>query len=158
MVLWRLCPPSSVEDARDAFSGEGPCTEPKRWSHAGTRVVYCARSAAVALLEVLVELDGEDTPRELVAFRAELSDDVRVDTIDAAALPPDWRATPAPPALRDVGTAWTRKRSSALLVVPCSIVPTEENVLVNPEHPDFARVAISGPEPFPVDVRLRRRA
>ncbi|HZU85651.1 MAG TPA: hypothetical protein VE987_22145 [Polyangiaceae bacterium] len=32
----------------------------------------------------------------------------------------------------------------------------ESNVLVNPRHPDFARIALRGPEPFELDPRLAR--
>jgi RES domain-containing protein len=153
IVLWRLCVTGSVKDAHEAFSGDGPCAEAKRWTHAGTRVVYCSGSAAVALLEMVAALEERPAP-ELVAFRAELPADVAAERVDGGALPEDWRASPAPAGLRDIGSSWAARRSSLLLVVPCSIVPVENNVLVNPEHPDFARLVAFGPEPFALDPRL----
>ncbi|MFT5516009.1 MAG: hypothetical protein ACI80V_002140 [Rhodothermales bacterium] len=33
-------------------------------------------------------------------------------------------------------------------------MPLENNILINPLHPDFARVEIGEPIPFPLDSRL----
>jgi RES domain-containing protein len=38
--------------------------------------------------------------------------------------------------------------------VPSVIVPTEFNYVLNPVHPDFARIRIGTPLPFPFDARL----
>jgi RES domain-containing protein len=39
--------------------------------------------------------------------------------------------------------------------VPSVVVPTENNYLLNPNHPDFAGMRIGTPMPFPFDERLR---
>jgi hypothetical protein len=42
--------------------------------------------------------------------------------------------------------------------VPSAVIdePDEENVLLNPNHADFAEVVMGAPRPFAFDVRLRR--
>jgi RES domain-containing protein len=42
------------------------------------------------------------------------------------------------------------------LRVPSSVVLGEFNYLLNPAHPDFARITIARPESFDFDSRLRR--
>lgn len=69
-------------------------------------------------------------------------------------LPSDWRRTPAPPALADLGTAWLRAARTAVLAVPSAVVPLETNHILNPSHPDFRRIVIGRAEPFDLDPRL----
>ena len=79
-TLWRLCREKAASTASEAFSGAGPAAEPKRWNDEGRRVVYCAISPALALIELLVDMScGEEWP-SLVLFRAE-------------ACPRTWRAS-----------------------------------------------------------------
>jgi RES domain-containing protein len=40
------------------------------------------------------------------------------------------------------------------LVVPSAIVPGEENVILNPRHPEFRKVKVVGEEGFGFDARL----
>jgi RES domain-containing protein len=57
--------------------------------------------------------------------------------------------------LRALGLRWLQEAASAVLVVPSVIVPEEDNLLVNPGHPDAARIRIAGQRPFHLDARLR---
>jgi RES domain-containing protein len=49
-----------------------------------------------------------------------------------------------------------RSGSSALLVVPSVIVPEEFNVLINPQHPDSARITAAKVRKWLYDPRLTR--
>jgi RES domain-containing protein len=40
--------------------------------------------------------------------------------------------------------------------VPSAVVPTEANVLLNPNHPDFQRCTVHAAKPIVFDVRLKR--
>lgn len=48
------------------------------------------------------------------------------------------------------------KRKSAVLAVP-SVIVGELNYVLNPAHPDFARVNFAEPVPFRFDARLIAR-
>lgn len=115
--------------------------------------MYTAESLSLAVLEFCVHLNPQDLP-DLLAIGAEVPDRVRVRRLEQAALPLDWRRTPAPTSLADLGTAWLRQGATAVLAVPSAIVPRETNYLLNPAHPDFARVRIGQPEPFSLDPRI----
>ena len=153
MRVWRLC---KAEHAATAFSGDGAVLYAGRWHHAGTRVVYTAESRSLAVLEQLVHLSRNRLPPHFVCFAVDVPDDLDVLVVSPADLPEDWRRQPGPPALRDLGTKWAESLASACLAVPSAVVPGERNVLLNPAHPDFARLAIGAAEPFVLDERLGR--
>jgi RES domain-containing protein len=58
---------------------------------------------------------------------------------------------------REIGDRWLRQGSSAVLSVP-SVVSGERNFLVNPAHPEFARITLHDAVPFRLDVRLLKTA
>ncbi len=67
--------------------------------------------------------------------------------------PANWRALGSPEAAA-AGGRWLASRSAPLLRVPSALVPREANYLVNPAHPDAARLIVSDPEPLEWDTRL----
>jgi RES domain-containing protein len=42
------------------------------------------------------------------------------------------------------------------LKIPSSVTKGDFNILINPNHPDFKRIAIQSIEPFPFDRRIFR--
>ena len=55
-----------------------------------------------------------------------------------------------------VGDWWIDARLSAVLKVPSAVVPREHLYLLNPNHPDFQRIAVQPPALFHFDPRLFR--
>jgi len=92
-----------------------------------------------------------------VAVAADIPDDVARTEIAMAALPPNWRAYPAPERLAELGTEWIRSGRTAVLMVASAIIPRERNYLLNPAHPAFRRIRIDTPERFSFDPRMWRR-
>lgn len=151
MHVWRL---TRAEFGGTPFDGVGPARGGGRWNCRGTYIAYAASSRSLAILEVLVHIDRDLVPRDLVFIEAEVPDDA-IAMLDAKVLPPSWRTEPPPPALRDIGDAWARATSSLALRVPSVVVPEEENLLVNPSHPRFAELRVVGsPKPVSLDPRL----
>lgn len=101
-----------------------------------------------------MHVDIDTVPDELVAIPAEIPDTVTMETIKIESLPREWRRYPAPEVLKDIGTAWAKRGSSALLAVPSAVIPVERNYLLNPAHGDFKRVRLQKPVPFRFDVRM----
>ena len=151
MRVWRIC---KAEHAARAFTGEGALLYPGRWHHAGTPVVYCSESRALAALEQLVHLHRNRLPPHFVCFPVEIPDDLEISVVQVQDLPPDWRAHPGPTELRDIGTRWAEAGATVVLQVPSAIVPGESNLLLNPRHSDFRRLVLGDPEPFELDERL----
>lgn len=57
-------------------------------------------------------------------------------------------------ASQQFGEDWYRRGATAILAIPCAIIPEEENYVINPAHPDFKRLGIAAPKPFTFDPRL----
>lgn len=149
MQVFRLC---KARWAATAFSGEGGLRHAGRWHEAGTSIVYTATSRSLAALEILVHLEIRHAPADFVIIPADVPDEL-VTTLENP--PQGWDVLPAGEASRRVGTSWVRGQASIGLRVPSVVVRGEHNVLVNPRHQEFGRVAIAEPEPFFFDPRLR---
>ena len=63
-------------------------------------------------------------------------------------LPDDWRQIPTPPSTRELGSRWVVETRSVALRVPSAVVEGEFDYLLNPRHPNFARLEIGVPQPF----------
>ena len=66
-----------------------------------------------------------------------------------------WDAEPAGRVSMDWGDTWARSGGTLLAEVPSVVVPEEGNVLVNPAHPDHARVAVRKVRRWTYNHRLR---
>lgn len=120
----------------------------------GVAVVYTSATVSLAALETLVHVDAADAPADLVVIPVEIPEALGVREIATGELPRNWRATPAPPALQQLGSEWARALETPVLSVPSAVVPQERNYILNPAHPDTARLKIGSPEPFSFDLRL----
>lgn len=137
-----------------AFTGEGARRYGGRWNSPGIPVVYVATSFALALLEVMANARAGRVPPDMVYCAIDIPEDLRLETLDLAALPVTWHTYPAPPELQAAGDEWFSRSETVGLVVPSAIARIETNVILNPAHPDFARITIGEPKAIPVDSRL----
>ncbi len=151
MRVWRLC---KRKYADSAFDGVGAKKVGGRWNSAGRAVAYASATLALAALELLVHVSTEDAPANLVAIWAEVPDDLVGEPIAVEDMPEGWRNVTGNAQVIARGDAWLDSGPSAVLVVPSVIIREEHNVLLNPEHPDFARVEVGDTRPFSYDSRL----
>lgn len=148
MLIWRL----SLR-AHSAFDGEGGLLKSARWHHAGVRIVYTSEHLSLAALEFFVNIGPDEQPVQLAARSAEIPDDVPHERLIPADLPRDWRRLDSH-ALRDRGMRWLEEQRAAALIVPSALIPQENNCILNPAHPDFARIRVHRVEPFSFDHRM----
>jgi RES domain-containing protein len=154
LEVWRI---TSAKHAERAFDGEGARLYGGRWNHPGVQVVYTSRTLSLCALEYFVHLEPALAPKDLVAIRAEIPAGLSVSSLALLDLPSDWRAYPAPDVLKDLGAAWVRAGNTLALSVPSALIPHEQNVLLNPAHPDFPHVLIDPATPFSFDPRMWKR-
>lgn len=140
--------------AHTAFDGEGAYRYGGRWSSPGTRLAYASEHQSLAMLEYFVHLDPEDAPDDLVLATAEVPDSVSRERVGTHALPTNWRETPAPPELAQIGDEFVKKAENCLLVVPSALAVNENNWLINPEHSEFKQIIVNIPEPLQYDPRM----
>lgn len=68
-------------------------------------------------------------------------------------VPPDWHEPPLK-ATQSIGNDWVARGASLLLQVPSTVVPSEHNYLLNPDHPSFNDLVLTPPQRFRFDERL----
>jgi RES domain-containing protein len=121
-------------------------------------VVYATPSIALAVLETIVHLNSSSLPLNRYVIKIEVPDDVwahRV-TVDKEGAPGGWDAEPAGSSSLEYGDAWVESRTSALLSVPSVMILMEQNVLINPLHPEASRLLFTNMGKFVFDARIRK--
>jgi RES domain-containing protein len=151
--VWRI-----AGAAHTAFDGEGARRYGSRWTPRGVPVAFASATLSLAALERFVHADPDLQPIDLVAIPVDIDADVAIESVETTALPEDWRTYPAPPALALIGQRWLERSGSAVLSVPSVLIPHERNVVLNPAHADFAKLAIGAAEPFTFDPRMWKPA
>ncbi|MBY8605978.1 RES family NAD+ phosphorylase [Burkholderia arboris] len=143
-----------IADTRHTiWSGAGAMLVGGRFNSPGRPVIYAASTFAGAMLEVLVHARIGKVPRTHGWVEATVPDDVGVEHHTAETLPREWD-TAALQVARQFGDAWLTESRTALLIIPSVVVRAEFNVLVNPAHPDAARIVVTDPQPVVWDERL----
>jgi len=150
LTLWRLSP---GYHAAKAMSGEGAFRRGGRWNPPGIRVVYCADSRSLAVVEVLANVKNPSLlgDQAWVLIPLELPADCVEKPVR---VPESWRDTPYTGASQSFGAEWVQSQRTVALRVPSVVVPGEFNFLLNPAHPDFKRIKAGKPESFAFDPRL----
>jgi RES domain-containing protein len=147
---YRLVP----EDcASSAFDGEGARLFGGCWNSIGVGIVYASRRLSLATLETRVHIDKTQMLKRYKCFQFHF-DDALMEIFPLGDLPRDWRESPPPPSIQQLGDAWVKSARSAILAVPSIIIPEETNYLLNPKHSDFAKIKIDKPADFTFDPRL----
>jgi RES domain-containing protein len=111
-----------------------------------------AESVALSVLENLVHMSRQDFPTGYVCIAAILPDGIPTASERDLRLRTHLRALSSP----SLGDWWIEENTSAVLEVASTIVPHEHNYLLNPAHPDFAKIATDPPALFHFDPRLFR--
>ena len=148
---WRLV---REHYSSSAFCGEGAAKAGGRWNSRGMRVVYASATKSLAALETLVHLNPRMDFR-YVFIRVYFSPSL-IEVFPEARLPLDWKLEPPSATTKVLGDEWLDGKRSAVLQVPSVLISSEANFLLNPAHPDFARIKISKPENYAFDSRLIR--
>jgi RES domain-containing protein len=135
------------------LDGMGAARVGGRWNSPGPPALYAAETYSGALLESLVHANLNRLPTTQVAVELTIPDDISIERLDPANLP-GWDA-PNLLASRKFGDRWLRERRTAVLCVPSVVTHGHEhNLLLNPLHPDFARITASSPQEVAWDDRL----
>lgn len=127
-----------------------------RWNHPGTALIYTSETRSLATVEFLVHVSSSHVPIDLSMATIEIPGDIVAEEVAVSSLPRNWRDTPAPLELAELGTYWARAHRSFLLRVPSAVVEHEYNVLINPLHADMSRIVLVEVESYTLDERLVR--
>jgi RES domain-containing protein len=155
--VWRIAQDTPHYGADD-LSGKGAEEVGGRWNRPGTALLYCSSSIALACLETLVHLAGNDRlpfNRYLVRImlppsawrhrtRFESSENVGWDSGPQGVVSLSW------------GNAWAASAQTLIAEIPSVIIPEEANILINPRHRDAKRLRALKLRRWTYDPRLDR--
>jgi RES domain-containing protein len=138
MLVYRL---SKRQYSATVLSGNGGLESDGRWHSQGRRIVYCATSEALAIIELRVHV-GRFIPRvAFVMHEIELPDG-EAGHLSAKDLPKHWNRVPHSKLTQAIGDAWLAKSRHLALQVPSIHSGTDRNVLLNPAHESFRDVRV----------------
>jgi len=116
--------------------------------------IYTGTSFAVCLIEMLVHANRTTPPSAARYVQADVPDDVSRETFDPA-LHAGWDDPLDTSIAQAFGKTWIQQCRSALLIVPSVVTAGRDvNVVVNPDHPDAARISVGPETPVALDPRL----
>lgn len=116
------------------FDATGSRLSPGRWNKPTSPMIYTSRHFSTALLEKLVRGSGSLPPNQHYV-EIEIPRGASYEVFSQPSLP-GWDEMP-PDKSRAFGDAWCQERRSLVLIVPSVVARIDENVLINPEHPEF---------------------
>jgi len=145
MVLWRVARRPLID-----LDGRGGELAGSRWHSRGRPVVWCATSASLAVLEILVhhDLPFALLPDDYVLVRLETDGDPACGVVRPGELADGWRGPRGERHCRPIGDAWLRARAVAVLLVPSVVLPHEQDALLNPRHRDAERFRVADVAPL----------
>ncbi len=142
MRLYRIGPARYLENYRGLGASY---QDGARWNNPGLPILYFGASASVAMLEMANYLPSPRlVPDDYRLGVYEIDDDVAVQSWSVADLPEQWNTYPHQAETQQLGSQWLTDMRSALLLVPSAAVPggLENNILVNPLHPDAKGITL----------------
>ncbi|TPN82216.1 RES family NAD+ phosphorylase [Aquimarina algicola] len=149
MLVYRIAKQKYIND----LTGIGAKTVGGRWNPKGVAVLYTSSTAALSALEVLAHLPAAYFPDNMSIASIEVPDDL-ITSVEVDKLPENWNKIPAPIEVQNYSMYWITEAKYLGLIVPSIIIPKENNLLVNPLHPQFESVKLVSVEPFSFDTRL----
>lgn len=129
-----------------------------RWNSENERMIYTAGSASLSCLEVLAHKTGSALNSGRFSMAVIDLNDLATEEIKLQQLQKlndEWFKVLHYPITQKLGNQWLLDMKSAVLKVPSAIVDREYNYLLNPAHPDFAKIKVLDVTSFNFDSRLK---
>jgi len=136
------------------LSGTGASKQGGRWNSTGTEIIYTSANRSLAMTEVVVHFAIGSLPDGFMMMTIQVPDTISIKEIDIRTLPAAWNQFPPLKTTQSIGDLFIREGKTCLLRVPSAVTTGDFNYLMNPVHPDFKKINISGYDPFPFDRRL----
>lgn len=138
----------------NSLSGRGAALHGARWNSPGVEMVYTAGNRSLAMAEVLVHLSMDIIPDDFRMITIEFPDNFAIKVISEKELPEYWNQFPHNQSTQQLGDNFILENKFCVLQVPSVVTQGDYNFLLNPMHPDFARVRILEVRKFAFDRRL----
>lgn len=153
MIVYRI---ANRKYKQFTLSGIGAEKYGGRWNQIGTRAVYCSENRALALLEYYIHSDNVALlPKDILLAEIEIPDDLPILTLNK--MPDRWKQYPYSSRTTNVFTNYVNRGDFFALKVPSTIIPMENNIILNPLYTGFGKVNIKEFVKIPIDHRLKEK-
>jgi RES domain-containing protein len=142
------------EPYANSLSGKGAAIKGARWNSVGVEMIYTASNRSLAMAEVSVHLTAATVPDDYMMVTLDIPDDLEIEEISDSSLAEGWNVFPYSASTQTIGDDFIRENKFSILRVPSAVVQGDFNLLLNPYHPDFKKIAIEQIEKFPFDSRI----
>lgn len=112
-----------------------------RWNLAETPMIYFGSTPSMAALEMQGAIANFGPYGLFRMFSVWLPSNSVLVLLDAD-YPRDWKEDPHPISTQTLGSQWQREGTSLALLIRSARSPLEYNLLVNPQHSQFAELQI----------------
>lgn len=150
MKVFRIAKKKYIKD----LSGEGARLYGGRWNEPGFSMVYFSESLSLCVLEILVHLDYKFLKDDFYFIEVDIPNPLIKSSIKTNDLPNNWRDIPSSQETKLVGTQWLSANKSVAMRVPSAILPSENNILLNPNHKLIGKVKVININKLEIDGRL----
>jgi RES domain-containing protein len=148
LVSFRIGDPAG---AYPIFDATGSTIAPGRWNTPGSALIYSSAYFSTALLEKLIHGSGRLPPNQHYV-QITIPRGATYEVFSPPSLP-GWDSMP-PTVSQKFGEHWCGQRRSLFLIVPSVVARLDNNVLINPAHPEFRLVETGLHQPVFWDRRL----
>jgi len=125
-----------------------------RWTSGGRKVIYCASSAALALLENMIRRQGVGFNDDFRTVVINIPASLQIEAVPVSALTPGWRDFRDYELCQQIGNKWYDAAASPILQVPSAILPQEANFVLSEIHPAFKKIKITAVTNLLPDPRI----
>jgi RES domain-containing protein len=134
-------------------TGQGAYLVGGRWNSKGQRMLYTATNASLALLETLAHIPPQMPLLNYCLLQMQIPE-TSITIITVSMLPKDWQVMPSTDTLKNMGDLFLQQNKYLALQVPSSVMPLENNILLNPNHKLFSKIKIINQQKIEIDKRL----
>ncbi len=150
MKIYRVTKKEFVKD----LTGEGARLFGGRWNKKGSPMLYFSEHLSLCVLEMLTRIDFEFLSEDYAFIEVEIADKLIIPSSKVTSISKNWRADPPVVATQDFGTKWLSSEGSFALSVPSAVLPSEHNILVNPNHKLISKLKITNSGKLDLDPRV----
>lgn len=137
MVVYRIAKKTYLAD----LSGTGARLFGGRWNRIGLPLIYTSSYLSLAVLELLANQVRHLIDDSFGYIKLSVPDS-KIITINKNTLHQDWRISPYHDSTIQIGSRWAQDQESLALTVPSAVLHHEDNLLLNPLHPDAPSIEI----------------
>lgn len=148
MIIYRICNTLYSDD----ITGTGAKLYGARWNTKGTPMLYAAEHISLAVLELLVHSQFKYFSINLDLITIQLPSSFKAAEISINKVKENWDKDMG--YTQFIGDEFIRNKQDLVLRVPSAIIQQENNLLINPLHPDFKKIKIIDTQSFKTDERL----